>query len=123
MRFRKSKKVGPFRLNFSNAGVGVSVGVKGARVGVNARGSYIHVGRGGVYYRKTFPHGKKPKSARHDNPAGSSLPAVGNREEALQAQLETSVPDDLKRQLSRAKSPAWEAYLLSAVLYFRPSTS
>jgi len=30
--FRKSKKFGPFRLNFSKSGIGASVGVKAARV-------------------------------------------------------------------------------------------
>src|ERR1051326_237327 len=53
--FRKSKKLGLFRLNFSKSGVGVSVGVKGARIGGNAKGqTYVHAGRKGVYYRKTF---------------------------------------------------------------------
>jgi hypothetical protein len=37
-RFRKSIKLGPFRLNLSKNGVGVSAGVKGARVGVGPRG-------------------------------------------------------------------------------------
>jgi len=36
--FRRSKKLGPFRLNFSKKGVGVSVGVPGARVTVGADG-------------------------------------------------------------------------------------
>ena len=52
---RKSFKLGPIRFNLSKSGVGVSAGVKGARVGVNARGKkYIHVGCGGIYYRQTL---------------------------------------------------------------------
>ena len=116
MRFRKSKKVGPFRLNFSNAGVGVSVGVKGARVGVNSRSSYIHVGRGGVYYRKTFPHPKNPPK-RPNEPGVGSVPTMGNREAALQDHIESSIPAELKRQLARATAPAWEAYLVAGVSY------
>ncbi len=52
--FRKSIGVGPLRLNLSKSGVGASVGVKGARLGVNSRGAYVHLGRGGVYYRQTL---------------------------------------------------------------------
>jgi hypothetical protein len=53
---RKSLKLGPIRLNFSKSGVGVSGGIKGARIGVDARGKkYLHLGRGGFYYRETLP--------------------------------------------------------------------
>lgn len=51
---RKSVSAGPFRFNFSKAGVGVSVGVKGLRIGTGPRGHYIHAGRGGLYYRATL---------------------------------------------------------------------
>lgn len=55
---RKSFKLGPIRLNLSKSGVGISAGVKGARVGVDARGKkYLHVGRGGIYYRRTLEDG------------------------------------------------------------------
>lgn len=53
---RKSIKVGPFRLNLSGSGVGVSTGIPGLRFGTGPRGNYIHVGRGGIYFRKTLPH-------------------------------------------------------------------
>jgi len=51
---RKSVSVGPFRLNLSKSGLGLSVGVKGFRVGIGPAGQYVHMGRGGIYYRKTF---------------------------------------------------------------------
>jgi len=51
---RKSVSAGPFRFNFSKSGVGVSVGVKGLRIGTGPRGHYIHGGRGGLYYRATL---------------------------------------------------------------------
>lgn len=51
---RKALKVGPFRFNLSKSGVGVSVGVKGFRVGAGPRGSYVHMGRGGIYYRQSL---------------------------------------------------------------------
>jgi hypothetical protein len=53
--FRKSVSVGPFRFNLSGSGVGVSVGIPGFRIGSGPRGNYVHLGRGGVYYRHTFP--------------------------------------------------------------------
>ncbi|MBI6546309.1 MAG: TerB N-terminal domain-containing protein, partial [Cyanobacteria bacterium NC_groundwater_1444_Ag_S-0.65um_54_12] len=51
---RKSVSVGPFRFNFSKSGTGVSIGVRGLRVGAGPRGSYVHVGQDGVYYRATL---------------------------------------------------------------------
>ncbi len=56
---RKAVKVGPFRFNLSKSGVGVSVGIKGFRVGSGPNGNYVHMGRGGLYYRKTFPNNTK----------------------------------------------------------------
>ena len=43
---RKSVSAGPFRFNLSKSGVGVSVGVKGLRIGTGPRGHYIHAGAG-----------------------------------------------------------------------------
>lgn len=52
---------GPFRFNFSRGGVGVSVGVKGLRVGSGPRGHYIHAGVGGLYYRASIGNaGRRP---------------------------------------------------------------
>jgi hypothetical protein len=48
---RKSVSAGPFRFNLSRSGLGVSVGVKGFRLGSGPRGNYVHMGRGGLYYR------------------------------------------------------------------------
>lgn len=39
MRFRKSIKAGPFCINFSKSGIGMSFGVKGARVTRTAKGT------------------------------------------------------------------------------------
>ena len=52
---RKSLSVGPFRFNLSKSGIGLSTGVKGFRVGTGPRGNYVHMGRGGIYYRQTLP--------------------------------------------------------------------
>lgn len=52
---RKAISVGPFRFNLSKSGLGVSAGVRGFRLGTGPRGNYVHIGRGGLYYRKTLP--------------------------------------------------------------------
>ena len=49
---RKAFRAGPVRFNLSKSGVGLSAGVRGARIGMGPRGAYVHGGRGGVYYRK-----------------------------------------------------------------------
>ncbi|MFX0578810.1 DUF4236 domain-containing protein [Nocardia nepalensis] len=49
---RKSVNAGPFRINFSKSGVGGSVGVPGFRFGARPRGTHVHVGAHGVYYRR-----------------------------------------------------------------------
>lgn len=48
-------KAGPFRVNFSKSGVGFSTGVKGLRVGVNAKGKAYVGGRvAGFQYRQNL---------------------------------------------------------------------
>ncbi len=55
---RKSFRAGPIRFNLSKSGIGASVGVTGARLGVSSEGrAYVHGGRGGVYCRKSLGGG------------------------------------------------------------------
>lgn len=58
---RKSVRVGPIRFNLSKSGIGISAGVKGFRVGSGPRGNYVHMGRGGLYYRATIPSVSRPR--------------------------------------------------------------
>lgn len=70
---RDSVNLGPFRINLSKSGLGISAGVKGFRVGTGPKGHYIHVGMNGVYYRKTLAGlGRKAKEARSDRRADYS---------------------------------------------------
>jgi hypothetical protein len=63
LTFRKSVRIGGLRLNFSGSGVGVSAGVRGARIGVNAKGrGYVDAGRGGFRYRAMLG-GKRQRAA------------------------------------------------------------
>lgn len=52
---RKTISVGPLRFNLSKSGIGVSAGIKGLRFGSGPRGNYVHIGMGGLYYKKTLP--------------------------------------------------------------------
>jgi len=65
---RKSIKFGPFRINFSKSGVGFSAGVKGARISKGPRGTFVHLGQNGVYYKQSLSN-RKSKSQSQVNPA------------------------------------------------------
>lgn len=56
LSFRKSIKIGKnTRINFSKlGGIGISTGVKGARVSVNQKGVRTTVGKDGLQYRKDY---------------------------------------------------------------------
>src|SRR5258708_39666227 len=73
---RKSFGFGPLRVNLSKSGVGYSMGVRGARIGTNSRGTYIRVGRGGVYYQKYL----ETKSASQPPPIPSQPSATSEPE-------------------------------------------
>ena len=60
LRYRKSIKLGPMRINLSKSGIGWSVGVKGARFTKKANGGYrttMSVPGTGVSYVKDYSAG------------------------------------------------------------------
>jgi len=68
---RKSFRVGPLRLNLSKRGIGASVGVKGARLGVDATGKpYAAGGRHGIYFRESLGTSQPQEPAGEMGPAG-----------------------------------------------------
>lgn len=71
---RKALKVGPLRFNLSKSGVGVSAGIKGLRLGTGPRGNYVHMGRGGLYFRKSL---NAPGGRADVRPGTPQLPAFG----------------------------------------------
>jgi len=77
---RKSVSVGPFRFNLSKSGVGVSAGVRGLRVGAGPRGNYIHMGRGGLYYRSSLNGPPRPALNVKPSHFTSQSSHVGNEE-------------------------------------------
>jgi len=77
-RFRKSIKLGPLRLNLSKSGVGSSIGVRGFRVGQDAKGrSYTatSIPGTGIYERKYSSQGG---AAVHAAPSVPGAPAGRN---------------------------------------------
>src|ERR1700710_1793684 len=50
--YRKSFGSGPFRVNFSKTGISYSVGVKGARMNVGPKGTYVNLSSHGISYRR-----------------------------------------------------------------------
>ena len=71
--FRKSLGLGPFRLTLSKSGLSGSFGIKGFRIGVNTRGSWISVGAGGVSYRQFAAHGQNRITGKGGKAAAESL--------------------------------------------------
>lgn len=86
IRFRKSYKVGPLRINVSKSGIGWSIGGKGARFTKKANGGYrttLSVPGSGIQYVKDFSSPKSQavlKSDSHYNdmspeePSNKSMP-------------------------------------------------
>ena len=75
---RKSVRVGPLRFNLSKSGIGVSAGIPGFRVGTGPRGTYVHMGRGGLYYRQTLSAPARRRRQTHTGQTEDSysIPAV-----------------------------------------------
>ena len=72
---RKSLRLGPLRLNLSKRGLGASVGVKGARIGVDAAGKpYAAGGRYGLYFRERLGPGGVHPSGQGPEEVGAAAP-------------------------------------------------
>lgn len=105
---RKSLRAGPFRLNLSKSGIGVSAGVPGFRVGTGPRGNYIHAGRHGIYYRSSL--GKRGLSSVESSLAEPSCFETPPSEALLDDRigpttgLGSSAPSELIEQLNAAES-------------------
>lgn len=71
---RKAFRFGPLRLNLSKSGFGVSAGVTGARIGLTGDGrTYVHGGRGGLYYRKFFGSGGGRRTGAPETRPGGAV--------------------------------------------------
>lgn len=121
LHLKKSVKAGPFRFNFSKSGVGVSMGVKGLRVGSGPRGHYVTAGLGGIRYRASSPR-SKPSKRQLPAPDLTPAPASGRSSAVEMIEIESAnvqnmregafseVLDDLNkkaRQIRMSKFLAW----------------
>ncbi|MFZ2028919.1 MAG: DUF4236 domain-containing protein [Vitreimonas sp.] len=116
---RKSGSLGGgVRLNLSSKGLGISAGVKGFRVGMNGRGTYVHMGRGGLYYRKQFsyaPPKRNPPSVVQHSPTDPAPDVVYTQDLNKPLNVE-SAPVDTQRVADHFKKrnrPYWIAVLLA----------
>jgi hypothetical protein len=122
--FRQSIHMGPLRLNLSQQGVGLSAGIRGARVSVGPRGTYVTVARGGFQYRAKLSDHVPASPGSVVSPAlsapGTTDPtrSGGYVFSASAAQLaETSPEQSLQELQRRMTSSAWFwAYAVAALL-------
>jgi hypothetical protein len=87
--------MGPLRVNFSGSGIGVSAGVRGARVNVGPRGTYVNFGLGGFQYRKKLRNPTRQERRVIEQSAGNITTA--SVAELAQASPEWMVQDSQLR--------------------------
>ena len=77
-RFRRSLKLGPLRLNFSKSGIGYSAGVRGFRVGQDAKGrTYTAASIPGTgLYNRQYSGVSKPIAQSAANPTSAPPQSV-----------------------------------------------
>jgi hypothetical protein len=70
LNFRKSKKIGLFRIGLSKGGLSVSTGIKGLRVGANSKGAYtsMSIPKTGISTTQYMKRGKEEKEAKQEPP-------------------------------------------------------
>ena len=120
--FRRSKSVGPFRVNFSKSGMSFSTGVKGARMSFGPRGTFVNVGGNGIYYRKKLGASAKSNTPRSqvNNPV-QYVEEYAPTIDAIKVQEQTegvSVTNQaILKDIKRAKLLNWLWIALTAVLF------
>lgn len=124
---RKSINVGPLRFNLSKSGIGVSAGVTGLRFGVGPRGNYVHMGRGGLYYRATLPPSSSPRQSppRLLPPSAPEIPPGTHAPlEEIESADVTQIVDSSSRELldelnrKRAKTRLWPFVAVASIVVF-----
>ncbi len=79
LRFRKSIKLGLVKVNLSKSGIGLSTGIRGARIGMNSRGTYSSVGIPGTgVYSMSYGSSSTRKTSAATSNAGVA-PAIPSR--------------------------------------------
>ncbi len=96
---RKSFGFGPLRVNLSKSGLGYSLGVRGARIGVNSRGTYIRMGRGGIYYQKYLQTQSGPQGEPVPVPAQPQLTSEPELAQIIQTASASFLQDSSANEL------------------------
>lgn len=121
--FRKSKSFGPFRLNFSNSGLGVSFGVKGASINVSKRGTYVNLGSNGIYYRQKMGGIKNTKShiipVNEPPDSSDAFHTITTHDVEKVTDVDSrAFVDELESKASRVSLFNWLGIWPSIILYF-----
>lgn len=112
---RKSLSVGPFRFNLSKSGVGLSTGIKGFRIGTGPRGNYVHMGRGGIYFRSTIPGPNSRRTpSRVQEEQSSSIEFQEIESGSVSKMVDSSSAELLEEINSKAKKPLIWPWVLGA---------
>ncbi len=122
--FRKSKSVGPFRVNFSKSGLSFSTGVKGARMSFGPRGTYVNIGRNGLYYRKKLGSAQDKRSVETQanskyllNQADSATFQTVDAVKVQECSDELSVTNQaIVKDIKCARIVSWIWAIISAIL-------
>jgi hypothetical protein len=108
---RKTVKAGPFRVNLSRSGIGVSTGIPGLRVGTGPRGSYVRLGTHGAYYQQTLHRPAHPSQTVPRQARPQTRPFAPSDEVLMQditgatvLQFGEAAPSDLVSQVNDAAS-------------------
>lgn len=77
--FRRSIGIGPFRINFSKSGVGVSVGGRGVRTGISSTGrrsTRLSIPGTGIGYQVEHGAGDSPREVDAPRPEAPRRPLL-----------------------------------------------
>jgi hypothetical protein len=98
--------MGPVRLNFSGSGIGVSVGVRGARISTGPRGTYVHLGAGGFRYsHRLDAPAPRPPAGRPTRPDVRLPTGPGRSVETIEpARLVESTADELLEEIQQKQA-------------------
>lgn len=80
--FRRSVGIGPFRINLSKRGIGVSVGVRGLRTGISSTGrrsTRLSIPGTGIGYQVEHGKGDSPRARASERESIPSRTAATSR--------------------------------------------
>lgn len=120
LTFSRSIRFGAVRFNFSGAGIGMSVGIPGLRIGTGPRGAYISGGVGGFRYRRSLSSARAARRpaagfqsegvpALADGEASPTIVSTQEHDTLSVLQLTDSDSDGLLQSMNeqRRKTPLW----------------